>query len=177
MGSSFALGAQDIARCLEEISVNRLTAAEALKGVLEDRLDLAPERLHLRVTQVTAGTLTVDQDIAGRGLNEPGNHARYGGFARTRLADDAQDLRLAAFEGEADFVHGGDLGRADQAANTIDFADVANLQKVLRHAFFHSFSPVGTSNSTGARTMQAAKRPGSTSINGGSISRQRSVTR
>src|SRR5882724_2055189 len=80
-----------------------LARVERCVGVLEDHLDLAPDRFHLlarEADQLLAPVL----DRARRRLEQLDDRAAEGGLATSRLADQPEGLTLA--EGEADVVDG-----------------------------------------------------------------------
>ena len=84
--------------------------------VLEDHHHLAPVRTHLGAGQAR-DVAAVEDDPAGRRIEEAHDAARHRRLAAAGLADDAERLALADREGDAvDGLHRGDLLLEDDSA-------------------------------------------------------------
>ena len=93
----------EIEQRLLDDPVDRLLGIERAVGVLVDELDVLAE-LAQRLAPEGREIDAVDQDAAGRGLQETHDGAHRRGLARSRLADDgvggaAPDLERHAVEG------------------------------------------------------------------------------
>ena len=87
---------------------HRVPGIERGVGILEDHLDLAPQRAHPALPQVR-DVVAVDHDLAAGRLVQPGQQAPGSGLPAPRFADQAEGL--APGHGQVDPVHGPD--RAD----------------------------------------------------------------
>lgn len=111
--------------------LDRLLGIEGGVGVLEDHLHLACPGL----AGSASGTgrldgIAVQDDAAGRGGLETGDHAGDRGLARPRLPHHGQ--RSPGRQGEADVVHGHQLtsGLADGGADGEDLAEAVQAQQL-----------------------------------------------
>jgi hypothetical protein len=109
-------GALDPARRLDVLQPERrahdrahgVPRVERGVGILEDHLDLAPQRAHLARPQVR-DVMSLDHDLTAGRLVQPGQQAPGRGLAASRFADQAEGLSPG--HRQVDPVHGAD--RAD----------------------------------------------------------------
>ena len=115
-----------------EDGADALARIERRGRILEDRLNLAAQRLEVALGQAP-DVLPVDPDAALGWADQAQDHPQQGGLARPGFADDAKGL--APFDAKRDVVHRAEtLGRAQQATMLERLAQARHFDQRATHA-------------------------------------------
>src|SRR5690606_38498411 len=139
-------------------------------GILEDDLHAPPERAQL-ARRERRDVLALEADPAAGGIEEAQGHAAEGALSAAALADEAEGL--SALDVQRHAVH-----RANRAL--LGAEDALAVREVLREVLDREDGPVVTHVDApvlGSTAKHATSRRAPTDTSGGSLSRQRSLTR
>ncbi len=148
-----------LAHLLGDLGLVLLLLPEAVGDVLRhahvrEQREVLEDRVHVPLVGRRAlDSLAGDEDLARRGLLEPGQHPQGGGLPTTRGAEEGQEFGRLDLERES--IHGDDVGESLRDVDKLDRTFFA--QHALRHPHPGRTDRGSLTNGPGSRNQRLSR--------------------